>query len=189
MIVIADCPLAMKRNITKQLLRVRGSVWDSNSIRAGIAEEEIQKHMRLTQYQFWVFKNVDCFMSLRRCYLDKAVTLFHNSTMQCYKGNVGCCLIQNTRIRDLQWQHLIFYQLLFWVTAVQSGLSWQPNRPPRCTPELGWNLFVSSNLLSPKQPCYAVCYQFPQATIQQSHAPYLKVAFTPNPYPNTESNL
>jgi len=77
MIVIADCPLAMKRNITKQLLRVRGSVWDSNSIRAGIAEEEIQKHMRLTQYQFWVFKNVDCFMSLRRCYLDKAVTLFH----------------------------------------------------------------------------------------------------------------
>jgi len=33
-------------------------------------EEEIRKHMRSTQYQFWVFKNVDCFMSLRRHYLD-----------------------------------------------------------------------------------------------------------------------
>ena len=27
----------MKRNITKQLLRVRGSVWDSDNIRAGTA--------------------------------------------------------------------------------------------------------------------------------------------------------
>jgi len=27
----------MKRNITKQLLRVRGSVWDCDSIRAGTA--------------------------------------------------------------------------------------------------------------------------------------------------------
>jgi len=27
----------MKRNITKQLLRVRGSVWDSDSIRASMA--------------------------------------------------------------------------------------------------------------------------------------------------------
>jgi len=35
MIVIGDCPLAMKHNIIKQLLRVRGSVWDSDSIRAG----------------------------------------------------------------------------------------------------------------------------------------------------------
>jgi len=34
--VIEDCPLAMKRNITKQLLRVRGSVWDCDSIRAGV---------------------------------------------------------------------------------------------------------------------------------------------------------
>jgi len=34
-IVIGDGPLAMKRNFTKQLLRVRGSVWDSDSIRAG----------------------------------------------------------------------------------------------------------------------------------------------------------
>jgi len=37
MIVIGDCPLAMKQNITKQLLRVRGRVWDSDSIRDGSA--------------------------------------------------------------------------------------------------------------------------------------------------------
>jgi len=35
--VIGDCPLAMKRNITKPLLRVRGSIWDSDYIRAGTA--------------------------------------------------------------------------------------------------------------------------------------------------------
>jgi len=35
--VIGDCPLAMKRNITKQLLRGRGSVRDSDNIRAGTA--------------------------------------------------------------------------------------------------------------------------------------------------------
>jgi len=100
----------MKQNITKQLLRVRGSVWDSDSIRAGIAEEEIQKHVRSTQYQFRVFKNVDCFMSPRTCYSDKAVTLlFRNSIVQRYKGNEGCYLFQNTR--DLQWQRLIFYRL------------------------------------------------------------------------------
>jgi len=35
--VIGDCPLAMKRNTAKQLLRVRGSIWDSDYIRAGTA--------------------------------------------------------------------------------------------------------------------------------------------------------
>jgi len=40
MIVIGDCLLNMKRNITKQLLYVRGSVRDSDSITAGTAEEE-----------------------------------------------------------------------------------------------------------------------------------------------------
>jgi len=51
-------------------------------------------------------------MSLRRRYLDKAVTLlFCNSAMQHYKRNVGCCLFQNTRIRDLQCERLIFYHL------------------------------------------------------------------------------
>jgi len=64
-----------------------------------LPEEKIQKQVRSTQYRFRVFKNVDCFLSLRRRYLDKAVTLlFRNSTMQRYKGNAGCCLFQNTRI-------------------------------------------------------------------------------------------
>ena len=38
--MIGDCPLAMKRNITKQLLRVRGSVRDSDRIRVGTARGE-----------------------------------------------------------------------------------------------------------------------------------------------------
>jgi len=71
----------MKRNITKQLLRVCGSVCDSDSIRASTARggnseirvfdaisiSSVQKHG----------------LSLRRRYLDKAVTLlFCDSTMQ-----------------------------------------------------------------------------------------------------------
>jgi len=40
-----------------------------------LPDQEIQKQVRSTIYYFRVFKNVDCFMSLRRCYLDKAVTL------------------------------------------------------------------------------------------------------------------
>jgi len=73
------------------------------ALEPALPEEEIQKHVRSAQHQFRVFKNVDCFMSLRRCYFHKAVTLlFRNSTMQRYKGNVGCCMFQNTRIRDLQ---------------------------------------------------------------------------------------
>jgi len=74
------------------------------AFKPALPEEEIQKHVRSTQRQFRVFKNMDCFMSLRRRYLDRAITLlFRNSTMQRYKGNVGCCLLQNTRIWDLQW--------------------------------------------------------------------------------------
>jgi len=73
------------------------------ALEPALPEEEIQKHVHSTQYQFQVFKNVDCFMSLRRRYLDKALTLlFRNSTMQCYKRNIGCCLFQNSRITDLQ---------------------------------------------------------------------------------------
>jgi len=45
------------------------------SLEPALSEEEIQKHVRSTQYQFRVFKNVDCFMSLRRRYLDTAVML------------------------------------------------------------------------------------------------------------------
>jgi len=81
------------------------------ALEPALPEEEIQTHVHSTQYQFRVFKNVDCFMSLHRCYLDKAVTLFRNSTMQRYKGNVHCCLFQNTRIKNLQWQRVIFYWL------------------------------------------------------------------------------
>jgi len=48
-----------------------------------LPEEQFQKHMRSMQYQFRVFENMDCFMSLRRRYLDKAVTLlFRNRTVQ-----------------------------------------------------------------------------------------------------------
>jgi len=53
---------------------------------------------------------MDCFMSLRRRYLDKAgMLLFRNGTMQHYKGNVGRCLFQNSHIKYLQWR-LIFYR-------------------------------------------------------------------------------
>jgi len=73
------------------------------ALNLALPEEEIPKHVRSTQYQFKVFKNVNCFMSLRRCHLDKSGTLlFCNSTMQRKKGSVGCCLFETTRIRDLQ---------------------------------------------------------------------------------------
>jgi len=107
------------------------------ALEPALPEEKIQKQVRSTQYQFRVFKNADCFMSLRRRHLDKAVTLLfwlRNSTMQRKKRNVGCCLLPNTRIWDLQWQRLIFYRLSCWVPAVQRSLSWQPNRPSRCAP-------------------------------------------------------
>jgi len=69
------------------------------ALEPALPEEEIQKHVHSTQYQILVLKNLDCFMSLRRIYLDKAETLlFRNSTMQHYKGNVSCCLFQNSRI-------------------------------------------------------------------------------------------
>jgi len=73
------------------------------ALEPALPEEEIQKFVPFTQYQFRVLKTVDCFMSLCRRYLDKAQTLlFCNSTIQRYKGNVGCCLFQNTRLGDLQ---------------------------------------------------------------------------------------
>jgi len=74
----------MKRNITKELcvcVAVREILTASEP---ALPEEDILKHVRSKQYQFTVFKNVNCFMSLRRCHLDKAgMLLFHNSTMQC----------------------------------------------------------------------------------------------------------
>ena len=53
------------------------------ALELALPEEEIQKQVRSTQYQFKVFKNVDCFVSLRSRHLDKEGTLlFHNSTVQ-----------------------------------------------------------------------------------------------------------
>jgi len=78
----------MKRNFTKQLLRVRGSVRDYDSIRAGTARGENSEIRVFDAISIpSVHKRGDCFMSLRRRHLDKAVTLlFRNSTMQRYKG-------------------------------------------------------------------------------------------------------
>jgi len=54
------------------------------ALESALPEEEIQKHVRSTQYQFRMFKNVDCFMSLHRRHLDKAGRLlFHNTVVRC----------------------------------------------------------------------------------------------------------
>ena len=63
------CPRAMERNITK-LLCVCVAVYELLTALLALElaqpDEEIPKHMCLTQYQFKVFKNVICFMSLCR---------------------------------------------------------------------------------------------------------------------------
>jgi len=74
----------MKRNITKQLclcVAVFKLLTALLALKLAPPEKEISKHMGLMQYQFKVFKNVNCLISLRRRHLDKAGTLFHNSTM------------------------------------------------------------------------------------------------------------
>jgi len=68
----------MKRNITKQLcvcMAVYELLAALLALELVLPEEEILKHVRLTQYQFRVFKHMDSFMSLRRRYLDKTGTL------------------------------------------------------------------------------------------------------------------
>jgi len=52
------------------------------ALELALPEEEIQKYVRSTHYQFRVFDNVVCFMSLHRRYLDKAVTLLFRSTVE-----------------------------------------------------------------------------------------------------------
>jgi len=48
-----------------------------------LPEVEIPKRVCSMQYQFKVFKNVNCLMSLRRCHLDRvAMLLFHNNIIQ-----------------------------------------------------------------------------------------------------------
>jgi len=80
------CPLAMKQNISKQLcvwVAVYKLLTALLALELALPEEEILKHVRSTQYQFKVLKDVDSFISLRRHHVDKAGTLlFHNSTMQ-----------------------------------------------------------------------------------------------------------
>jgi len=75
----------MKQNITKQFcvcVAVYELLTALFALELALPEKEIQKHVRSTQYQVKVFKNVNCFMSLHRRHLDKAGTLFRNSTMQ-----------------------------------------------------------------------------------------------------------
>jgi len=70
MIAIGQCPLAMKRNITKQLCVCMAAYELLTALLAlelPLPKEEIPKHVRSMQYQFKVFKKVNCFMSLRRC--------------------------------------------------------------------------------------------------------------------------
>ena len=70
----------------KTALCVRGSLRASDSfacVGASTASVGNSETLRLTQYQFRVFKNMDCFMSLHRRYLNKAsMLLFRNSAMQ-----------------------------------------------------------------------------------------------------------
>ena len=124
----------MKRNITKQLLHVYGSVWDSHSITASTARGNSETRA-FDAISILSVQTSRLFHVIVQVLFDRAVTLlFCYSIVQRYKGNVGCWLFQNSRITDLQWQRLMFYRLQCWVSAVQRGLSWQPSRPPRCTP-------------------------------------------------------
>jgi len=69
------CPLAMKRNYTKQLcvcVAVYELVAALLALEPALPEEEIPKHVRSTQYQFKVLKDVNCFVSLCSRHLDKA---------------------------------------------------------------------------------------------------------------------
>jgi len=73
------------------------------ALRAGTARGGNSETRAFDAMSILSVQKCGCFISLRRCYFDKAVTLlFHNSAMQRYKGNVGCCLFQNSHIRDLQ---------------------------------------------------------------------------------------
>jgi len=86
--MIEDASSRHEAKYYKTALRVRGmAVYELLTallaLELALPEEEIWKPMRSTQYQIKVFKNVDCFMSLRRRYLDKAVTLLFRNNKQC----------------------------------------------------------------------------------------------------------
>jgi len=78
----------MKQNITKQLcmcVAVYKFLTALLALELPLPDEEILKHVRSMQYQFEVFKNVNCFMSLRRHHLDKAgMLLLHNTVVLCH---------------------------------------------------------------------------------------------------------
>jgi len=110
--VIGECPLTMKQNITKPLLCVRGSVWYSDNIRAGTArggnsETRAFDAISISSVQKRGLFHVTA-QALFKQRRDVVVSKWHYAAL---KGNVGCCLFQNSRITDLQWQRLIFYQL------------------------------------------------------------------------------
>ena len=97
----------MKRNIAKQLMRVRGSVRDSDSIRAGAArggnsETRAFGAITVSSVKKRGLLHVTAQTRQGRCCF--VIVL-------CNVGNVGCCLFQKSRITDLQLQRLIFYQL------------------------------------------------------------------------------
>ena len=108
------------------------------SLESALSEKKIQKHVRSTQYQFRVFKNVDCFMSLRRCYFHKAVMLlFCNSTMQRYKGNVGCACSKTSTLETCS--DSVWYFISFNADCLQCKvLCYDSQTDPRCAPVLNY---------------------------------------------------
>jgi len=76
----------MKRSVTKQLcvcVAVYELLTALLALELALPEEEIPKHVLSAQYQFEVFKNVNCFMSFRKRYFDKrAPWLFRNNPIQ-----------------------------------------------------------------------------------------------------------
>jgi len=152
--MIGDCPLAMRQNITKQLLRVRGSVWDSDSITAGTAIRGNSEK--------------PAFNAPHRCYLDKAVTvLFRNSSLQRYKGNVGCCLLLNTRIWDLQWQGVWRFIGFNAEYLKCKGVCHDSQTDPLDAPLPTWN--IKQYMLSWHNVC--VNSQMPHASKNKRHKP------------------
>jgi len=75
----------MKRNLQNSSCVFVAVYEILTALEPALPEEEIPKQVRSAQYQLRVFKNGDCFMSLRSRHLDKAGTLLfrlRNSTMQ-----------------------------------------------------------------------------------------------------------
>ena len=129
----------MKENITKQLLHVRGSVWDSDSIRAGTARKgnsetrafdvvpisSVQKHGLFHVPAQLLFRQV-------------TVTLLsRNSTMQRYKGNVGCACSKTSTLETCS--DSVWYFISFNADCLQCKvLCYDSQTDPRCAPVLNY---------------------------------------------------